>query len=196
MFTLRLNKIRNAAVALALAASISHGAVATVGGNVQVANLLNSNAQLGLDMTSVGTFIEIANFTITQNTTSFDLTLAFANGGRFLRVGGGGTAGERIDMTGLRLNPLNTNTGTGIAVVNPATACPAAVATVTTITTEGLLTGSLTPGTAMSVVWDPANQTTPTVGYIVSLRASWAAGTNVMSGLYTETITATLTATL
>ncbi len=196
MSKLNWKNFRTTAAAIAIAASISHGAVATVGGNVQVTNLLNSNAQLGLDLTSAGTLIEIANFTITQNTTSYDLTMVFANGGRFLRVGGGGTAGERIDMTALTINPISGTLGTSIAALNPASAVTLAGPTPWTTVTGGLLTGALVPGTSQSITWNPANQITPTVGYILSLRASWAAGTNVMSGLYTETITATLTATL
>ncbi len=196
MGNLTLKRLRNSTLALAIAASLSHGAVATVGGNVQVTNLLNSNAQLGLDLTSAGTLIEIANFTITQNTTSYDLTMVFANGGRFLRVGGGGTAGERIDMTALTINPISGTLGTNVVALNPASAVGLTGPTPWTTVTAGLLTGALVPGTSQSITWNPADQITPTVGYILSLRASWAAGTNVMSGLYTETITATLTATL
>jgi len=188
MSAFKWSHIRNTAAALALAASLSHGTVSTVGGNVQVVNLLNSAAQAGLDLTSTGTLIEIANFTINQNTTSYDLAFQFTNGGRFVNSS---NAAQTVDMTGLRVTPNGGTLGTTIVPIVPATAAGGNI-----FVAGGDLTALLTPGTLATYTWNPADQTTPTSGYILSLRASWVAATTKLAGLYTETITATLTATL
>src|SRR4051812_415457 len=78
--------IRNAALTFALAAGVSQATVSTCGGNVQVVNLLNASAQAGLDLTSAGTNIEIANFTVSNNTSQYTLAFTFLNGGVFINT--------------------------------------------------------------------------------------------------------------
>jgi len=181
--------IRNAALTFALAAGVSQANVATVGGNVQIVNLLNSSAQAGLDLTSAGTGVEIANFTVSNNTSQFTLAFTFANGGRFVNSL---HAGQHVDLTKVTLTNTGGTLGTGIGVLVPATDEAAA----TFVTGSNITTHAVVPGAPTTTTWTPAAQTTPTIGYVMSMRGDWLAATTVLSGLYTETITATLTAIL
>ena len=82
--------LKLAALTISLVGMSIHNARAvevTVGGNIQITNLLNVNPQLGLDFTSLGTNITVATFTISNNTTSFNLNLSFLNGGGFINAG-------------------------------------------------------------------------------------------------------------
>jgi len=182
--------IRNAALTFALAAGVSQATVSTCGGNVQIVNLLNASAQAGLDLTSVGSGIEIANFTVSNNTSQFTLAFSFANGGVFINTA---HAAQTVPMTGVHLVPVNATYGTGVAPVVPATPAEGA-----SIIVGGDLTARFVPAhaTPTVVTWTPAAQSTPTTGLIFSMQADWAAATTVLAGLYTEQITATLTATL
>ncbi len=160
--------------ALSLAGYKAHAVQVTVGGNIQIVNILNASGQLGLDFTSAATNIEVASFTISNNTTSWDLDLTFANNGDFTSA----VTGQSVTPTVWEYYLTNhaTAAGTGIAdIAAPGTDVTAAVG-------------------AGAVNYSPLDQTTSTNGLVVSLTADWAASTN-LAGLYTETITATLTAT-
>jgi hypothetical protein len=181
--------IRNAALTFALAAGVSQATVSTVGGNVQVVNLLNSAAQAGLDLTSTGSNVEIASFTVSNNTTSWTLAFAFLNRGVFVNSN---NAGQTVPLTQITIQGNGGTLGTG--PIAPDITVPAA-------TPSFILAGDITAMvnanlSNVPVIWTPANQTTPTIGYIISMRGDWTAATTVLAGLYTETITATLTATL
>lgn len=182
---------RNAALTFALAAGVSQATVSTVGGNVQIVNLLNSSAQAGLDLTSAGTGVEIANFTVSNNTSQFTLAFTFLNGGVFVNSL---HAAQKVNLTKVALVPSNANYGTGIAAVVPATPAEGASFIVGGDLTAQVATAGV--GAPTTATWTPAAQTTPTTGLIFSMQGDWAAATTVLSGLYTETITATLTAIL
>ena len=181
---------RNAALTFALAAGVSQATVSTVGGNVQIVNLLNSSAQAGLDLTSVGSGVEIANFTISNNTNQFTLAFTFTNGGVFVNAS---SAAQKVPLTKILLVPNGGTLGTGPVALNGTDDGATPFTVGGDITTVCATNGVGAPTTA---TWTPVAQTTPTIGYILSMRGDWAAATNVLAGLYTETITATLTAIL
>jgi hypothetical protein len=152
--------------------------------------------QMGLDLTSAGTLLEVANFTISNNTTSWDLAFTFSNGTIF-KKGAGGSVYTEVPWTNLTMNPIGGTLGTGVTTLNPATAITSGVTPYTATIGQGMWTEVATDVAASKVVtWDPETQTSPTISYQISMRASWAAGSSMMAGLYTETITAVLTATL
>ncbi len=159
----------------------------TIGGNIQITNLLNASPEMGLDLTSTAASIRVAAFTITNNTTSFNLNLSFLNGGGFINAGNA----QEVDMTLITLGPEGSGTlGTGIAALVPGAAAEGA-----TFVAGGDLTAVVAGAGPDLVVWNPANQSTATSGFVLELLGSWAASTN-LAGLYTEVITATLVATL
>ncbi len=186
--------IRNAALTFALAAGISQATVSTVGGNVQIVNLLNSSAQAGLDLTSAGTDVEIANFTVSNNTSQYTLAFSFLNGGVFINSL---HAAQVVPLTKVAIHPGAGTYGTGIAAIVPGTAAENTPAG--TFVAGGDITALVATsgvGAPTTATWTPVAQTTPTTGLILSMQGNWAAATTVLSGLYTETITATLTAIL
>lgn len=186
MSKLKITK-KMATVALGVMGLAGYNAYAvdvTVGGNIQIVNILNASGQLGLDFTSSADDIEVANFTITNNTTSFDLALTFANNGDFTSA----VTAQTVTPTywGFLLTNHATAAGTGVLDVDETVDAGG-----TPFVVNGDITDEVQAGAA---TWNPADQTTATSGLVASLIADWAASTN-LAGLYTETITATLTAT-
>jgi hypothetical protein len=187
--------LKTAIAATVLAAGMSYGVDVTVGGNIQIVNLLNVNPQLGLDFTSDGDAIPIAYFTISNNTTSFDLELSFANGGEFLRSGQADGAG--ILLEGVYIGPEGSGTLGAGALVNELDPTVAANPGVTFGNADdgGDLSAVVDGGAGpIAVTWDPLDQTSSTTGYTLELTGDWTASTQ-LAGLYTEVITATLVAT-
>ena len=89
-------------------------------------------------------------------------------------------------MTALNIRPGGLGVlGTGVGILDPLVA------------SGGSEDGGdiLIEAGAGAYEWDPLDQTTATVNYTLSLRASWAAFDG-LAGLYTETITISITATL
>jgi hypothetical protein len=177
-----MSKLKNtnklAAVALGALSLVGYNAYAvevTVGGNIQIVNLLNASGQLGLDFTSPATQLEVASFTISNNTTSWDLGLTFANTGDFNSA----LTGQDVTPTLWEYYLTNHATNAGAGIVD--------IPTGARIDATAAVQGA-------GIVYSPADQTTATSGLVVALSASWAASTN-LAGLYTENITATLSAT-
>lgn len=168
----------------------AHAVDIVCGGNIQIINLLNCNPQLGLDFTSDATDLTVATFTISNNTSQFELDLSFLHGGAFVNAGGT----QKVDLTKLTIGPEGTGTlGTGPVVLVPGNAAEGA-----SFIAGGDLTLQMAPGLGAvntAIKWTPVAQTTATTGYVLQLLGSWSASSN-LAGLYTETITATLVATL
>jgi hypothetical protein len=111
--------------------------------------------------------------TINNNTQSWELSIKFKNGGRF-----------RNEATGAEVVPTNL---------------------IFTQGNSGFLGRGLSPlinydlrpyingGGNESYTWKPGIQSSATVDYVMLIEANWDAS-NALAGLYTETITAVITA--
>lgn len=134
-------------------------------------------------MTVDGADVVVASFYITNNAPSaFSFVIDLAGGGVFSPMDGAITD-DGVDWTDFELiasasQPGNSAIGTGASAVTTAT------------------NNAPTPGAALApaVDWDATTQSTGTVNYKVDLTADWTGVTTLLAGMYTETITATLTA--
>lgn len=163
----------------------SNAATVIAGGTVPLVNTLIATSVTSLDPTADGVAVVVASFYITNNApNAFSLVIDLAGGGGFYPLDGAITD-DGIDWTATTLiasadQPGDSHLGATAAL--PATATIAA----------------LTPGVALAtaVDWDATAQTDGTLNYKVDLTASWTGVSTLLAGMYTETITATLTAQL
>ena len=189
-----LNKIKMMAVAAALTAGTAFGGSFTIGGTIQTINVLTASGEQALDFTSPATLLTIATLTVSNNTDSYDLQLSFTNLGEFLKPAA--AAGTGVALTACTLNMSTPAAGigsggwgTGIASLDPTQVSGASHAI-----NSNILARIQTAGPAI-YTWTPADQTTATVGAILTIKGSWAASTK-LAGNYKETVTATLIATI
>ena len=177
-----MNRLRKTALALvaviALVGSSFAGQV-TVGGNIPLINSIIGIGVLSLDFGSSGDDVTIATFIVNNNSPGYSITWQFANGGAFSN----GTSEITIDE--ISLSDGN-NTGT------LGEGCDAL-----TVGDLGITTGN------DSHTWDAAikgdattEQTSATINYQIEMTADWDNSADAMAGLYTETITYTITAEL
>ncbi|HAJ78918.1 MAG TPA: hypothetical protein DCO75_04035, partial [Fibrobacteres bacterium] len=110
------------------------------------------------------------------------ITWSFQNGGYFVRGGSGAAATAPA---------VNSVPMTAIAIAEKGTASWGATAPTLPSVTVG------TQGTAVDVSMTQSAQTTPTINEQIVINGTWAkAAANAMAGLYTETITFSIAATL
>lgn len=175
-----MNRLRKTALALvaviALVGSSFAGQV-TVGGNIPLINSIIGIGVLSLDFGSSGDDVTIATFIVNNNSPGYSITWQFANKGAFSN----GTSKITIDDI-----LLSDAKNTGIL----GTGCAALPADNLGITTEN-----------DSYTWNAAvkgdtEQTSATINYQIEMTADWANSAEAMAGLYTETITYTITAEL
>ncbi len=185
-------KLKMVLVAAALSASATYAVSFTMGGTIQTINSLTAVGEQQLDFTSPATFTAIATLTISNNTDSYDLNLKFTNSGQFLKPSA--ALGTGVTMTAIRvrmLTPAATTGaggwGTAIASLVPGVASSTPDAVNSLITAEANNVAGWT--------WNPADQTTSTVGGVLKIEASWLASTK-LAGAYSETCTALLTSTI
>lgn len=170
-----MKKILAAVLTAAMLTGTAQSAEILSGGSIPLINNLIGIGVMSLDFSSPGVNSEIALLIINNNSASFDVTLDFANSAEFQNA-----AGVPIAMTGLTVGPGGLGTlGTGPIPLVPAGS-------------GNILAAVQGAGTW---TWSPVDQTTATVNYSLSVKASWALFTG-LAGLYTESITATITATL
>ncbi|NLW30885.1 MAG: hypothetical protein GXY77_05440 [Fibrobacter sp.] len=175
-----MNRLRKTALALvaviALVGSSFAGQV-TVGGNIPLINSIIGIGVLSLDFGSSGDDVTIATFIVNNNSPGYSITWQFENKGAFSN----GTS--EITIEEILLSDGN-NTGT------LGTGCNELPADNLGITTE---TDSYTWNAAVK---GDTEQTSATINYQIEMTADWANSAEAMAGLYTETITYTITAEL
>lgn len=152
------------------------------GGQVPLINSVTGIGVTSLDFASPGSDVPIAQFIISNNSTSFDLAFEYYT----IRTGGAefttfaferstGAIGT-VDVTSLELVATGSGTlGSGLTEI-----------------TEGSGVDCILSDAA----WEPGDQETATEFYVTELRASWDASTSLLAGLYVTKIRATLTAHL
>lgn len=174
-----MNKLRKTTLALAAVIALvgsSFGGQISVGGNIPLINSIVGIGVLSLDFGSAGDDVTIATFIVNNNSPGYSVTWNFTNEGAFSN----GTSD--ITITEILVSEAGGTLGTGCDVL------PAADLGITT-------------GTS-SATWDAAikgtatEQTTATIDYQIAMTADWANSADAMAGLYTETITYTITAEL
>jgi hypothetical protein len=141
------------------------------GGQVPLINNIIGIGMMTLDFGSAGTLVECADFFINNNSATWDLTIecnTSGNGGQFENHGGDAIVPTTMNVI---VGNLGGTLGGAAAAFVPGT----------------LLAGA-------SVNWNPT-QTSATQMYNLAVVASWAKSA-ALAGLYTETITATIIATL
>jgi hypothetical protein len=154
--------------------SIAFSGSVEIGGQIPIKNNVICDGNVCIDMSeSVQNLQEIARMTINNNTQSWELSIKFKNGGRF-----------RNEATGAEVVPTNL---------------------IFTQGNSGFLGRGLSPlinydlrpyingGGNESYTWKPGIQSSATVDYVMLIEANWDAS-NALAGLYTETITAVITA--
>lgn len=179
-----MNRLRKTALALvaviALVGSSFAGQV-TVGGNIPLINSIIGIGVLSLDFGSAGSAVTVATFIVNNNAPEYSVNWVFTNLGVFTSADGG-----KIDMNEIFLTSVNNtgDLGTGADPILNGTdyesgtkVDPAAAHTWVAATNE-------------------SPQTTATKNYMIEMRASWDESTDALAGLYTETITYTIEATL
>ncbi|MFA9372360.1 MAG: hypothetical protein ACERIH_11680 [Labilibaculum antarcticum] len=174
-----LTKVFAIAIAMFGFATSSFAQTATTTGSVGAINEINLFEPVtGLTLDADGVAVTLATITVSNNYESaFELTLAFTNSGVFKRYEAGSDTkleagnGALIPMTDLTLVANGVGFGDGITA-------PALITL-----DEGAFT------------YDAVSQTTATVSQAMDIKCSWLADEDDLQGLYSETITATLTST-
>ncbi len=169
---MNFKKISATCAAVAVLAGSAFSGQLLTGGNIPLINNIVGIGLLTLDFSSPGDDATIARFIINNNSTSYDVAWSFANGAEFQNP-----AGVAIAMTALQLDPSGAGTpGAGI----------------TELANEDILAAAQGAG----YTWDPADQTKATINYELLMLADWADPSDYLAGLYTETITFSITATM
>ncbi len=179
-----MNRLRKSALALtaviALAGSSFAGQV-TVGGNVPLINSIIGIGVLSLDFGSAGSAVTVATFVVNNNAPEYSVNWEFANGGKFM------SGANEIAMKDIFLTSAN-NTGDLGTGADPILAG--------TDVAGGTAIADATNPFAWDAATNLAPQTTATKNYMIEMRTSWDESTDALAGLYTETITYTIEATL
>ena len=131
-----------------------------VGGRVPVINVISSIGTVKIDVSQATKDEPIAFFTISNNTSSFIVTLEFVNGGRFCN--------DEDTMTPYEMKL----TETGIGILGRG---------ITPIINKTFII------TNNQYIWKSEEQTTATVDYTLKILASWNKRT-LSNKLYQETI--------
>jgi hypothetical protein len=154
--------------------SIAFSGSAEIGGQIPIRSNVVCNGNVSIDMSeSVQNLQEIARMTINNNTQSWELTVKFKNGGRFVNEANG----AEVVPINLIFTPGNSGfLGGGLSPLNNFDLRPYI---------NGVKNETYT--------WKPGTQSSATVNYVMLVEANWDAG-NALAGLYTETITATIAA--
>ena len=180
-----MNRLRKTALALvaviALVGSSFAGQV-TVGGNIPLINSIIGIGVLSLDFGSAGSAVTVATFIVNNNAPEYSVNWDFTNSGVFTSADGG-----TIDMNEIFLTSVNSPVGALGTGADPI------------LDGTDYASGTQVDPTTTHT-WDAATnaspQTTATKNYMIEMRASWDESTDALAGLYTETITYTIEATL
>lgn len=174
-----MKKILSALILVGLMSTSAIAVDVIAGGQVPLINNVIGIGMMTLDFGSAGTDVEVAQFFINNNSTTWDLTIecnTSGNGGAFKRLGAAATITE--------LSALEVEVGSlgGVLGAGATTFAVGAAGD------ESLLLGN-------PCNWSAGAQTTATQMYNLRVIASWGK-TAALAGLYTETITATIIATM
>jgi hypothetical protein len=173
-----MKKLLMAVAAVMTLSSAAMSAEVLAGGSIPLINNVVGIGVMTLDFSSAATLSEIAIFIINNNSTSFDLNLTFLNRASFKNAAGVAIAMSALTLGGGGLGTLGTGPVSLGVFPLPGTS----------ILADAQAVGGL-------YTWNPVNQSTATVNYSLSLKASWALFTG-LAGLYTESITASIVATM
>jgi hypothetical protein len=181
-----MNTFKKIAIGLTMVTVMSGSSMAgqvICGGSVPLINSIVGIGVTALDFSAPGTSVEIAEFVINNNSSGFVITWSFQNGGFFALGGTSATADSTVPMT-------------KIAFVQGGTAAWGTATTAPTLPTATSAAGTL--GTPYVPTITSVGQTTPTINEKVVIQGDWLAAdaTTAMAGLYTETITFSIAATL
>ena len=172
---------------VAFMAGSTLGAQLLAGGNVPLVNNIVGVGVMTLDFSGPGTQVDIGTYIINNNSDSYDVSWTFSNSANFRR------GAADIPLTLLTVEPsanqpAGSNLGTNCEVLVPGNVWDGADKTA-----GGFLVQAQT-GAACTYI--PSDQTDATVNYAIVIKASWADASTMLAGLYTETVTFTIVATI
>ena len=172
-----MKKLLLAALTIGIFATRSMAIEVLAGGAIPLINHVIGIGTMTLDFSSPATDNQIAYLIINNNSQTFDLTVTATNAGKFINADL--AANNEVTMTTLSLGPITQGTLGDEAVAHAPVP----------LVLNG--TGALAAGT---ITWN-YDQETATVNYGLGIFASWLAFDG-LAGLYTETFTCNIVATL
>jgi hypothetical protein len=202
----KMKKILLGLSMIAVLAIPSMGAHILCGGNVPLINNIVGVGVITLDFTSSGTAQEIAKFIVNNNSTGFDINWTFANSGNFvnsqhnqlkipmdkIQLGRGIDLTSTVSGTGINLTSLGaTGTIFDDAYAYATGPTPNALG-------NGLDITALATTTGIAGQYDTGliTQSTASVDVPLEMTCDWTSSVTVLAGLYMESITFTIAATL